>query len=160
MPDGEGQHEKTNGIVCFIQGISIWGTSRMALNMEKESNTTQMEINILATSSMVYLKDLALIIGPKVRFIEEISNKVSEMDTESGARLKGGNTTKAITCSTANMDMGYTTGPTGMYTRETLSMIRDVEKVSYILMDKWSIVDFGSMDRDVMRRTIRLKGNQ
>lgn len=58
------------------------------------------------------------------------------------------------------MDMGYTTGPTGMYTRGTLSMIRDVEKVSYILMDKWSIVDFGSMDRDVMRRTIRLKGNQ
>lgn len=68
----------------------------MALNMEKESNTTQMEINILATLSMVYLKDLALIIGPKVRFIEEISNKVSEMDTESGARLKGGNTTKVI----------------------------------------------------------------
>ena len=50
LPDGKGQYEKANGKNLVTQETVIWGSSKMASNMEREPNSTKMEIATRAST--------------------------------------------------------------------------------------------------------------
>ena len=111
--------------------------------MEKEFNTTQMEISTVVTSLMVSLKGLGHTIGKIALIIEEILSKVSEMVMEFGLIPKGSKAIKDIICLIESMAMEYMIGEMAMYTKEISSRTREVERGSCFIMKEWSITVFG-----------------